>query len=129
MSIIGLGSKPGLETKTVSSKPTLFIPCSNAEQYAEQLFSRYGAVSKTLVRENKNHPGKWFAIVEFSYWTNEEVRQRLVAGEQIRFANFFGKFCPLFTPFCWLLVCSSTDTEVRRRLVALRADLLSQDPW
>ncbi|GAQ89443.1 hypothetical protein KFL_005240030 [Klebsormidium nitens] len=61
----------------------------NAEQYAEQLFSRYGAVSKTLVRENKNHPGKWFAIVEFSYWTNEEVRQRLVAGEQIRFANFF----------------------------------------
>ncbi|GAQ92929.1 hypothetical protein KFL_012070010, partial [Klebsormidium nitens] len=61
----------------------------NAAQYAERLFSCYGAVSKTLVRENKNHPGKWFAIVEFSYWTNKEVRQRLVAGEQIRLTDFF----------------------------------------
>ncbi|GAQ83639.1 hypothetical protein KFL_001560080 [Klebsormidium nitens] len=61
----------------------------NAAQYAKRFFSCYGAVSKTLVRENKNHPRKWFAIVEFSYWTNEEVRQRLVAGEQIRLTDFF----------------------------------------
>ncbi|GBG73376.1 hypothetical protein CBR_g16090 [Chara braunii] len=64
---------------------------ADAERHVEQCFGRYGLVARSLVRENKNHPGKWFAIVEFAYWTDDNVRQRLVAGEQIRFCQFYAQ--------------------------------------
>lgn len=60
-----------------------------AVSHFEQIFADYGLVAKVVSREHSKHHGKFFAIVEFQYWSNELMRARLVAGEQICFQGFY----------------------------------------
>ncbi|KAJ7296721.1 hypothetical protein O6H91_Y103000 [Diphasiastrum complanatum] len=60
-----------------------------AERYTHETFGVYGIVNRCIIRENKNHAGKWFAIIEFRIWSDEEIRMKLVAGCEVKFPNFY----------------------------------------
>ena len=74
------GDKEGSadDRKSAMSK-SLMDSYREAERHCEECFSAYGDVSKAVVRENRNYPGKFYAIIQFNFWTDLDTRERLQA--------------------------------------------------